>query len=74
MCQLRNQEIGTLSHIFNVFYVITLYTNRKENQVFLMYKETQSGAVAKSNMRKCANISPYMRRLLVIYDFATSPF
>jgi hypothetical protein len=25
-------------------------------------------------MRKCANISPYMRRLLVIYDFATAPF
>ncbi len=22
-------------------------------------------------MRKCANISPYMRRPLVIYDFAT---
>ncbi len=25
-------------------------------------------------MRKCTNISPYMRRLLVIYDFATAPF
>ncbi len=25
-------------------------------------------------MRKCANISPYMRRPLVIYDFATAPF
>jgi hypothetical protein len=25
-------------------------------------------------MRKCANISPYMRRLLVVYDFATAPF
>jgi hypothetical protein len=24
-------------------------------------------------MRKCANISPYMRRLLVIYDFGTAP-
>jgi hypothetical protein len=41
------------------------------------------GAVAKSfmrkgfliqYMRKCANISPYMRRLLVINDFATVPF
>jgi hypothetical protein len=81
MCQLRNQEIGTLSHIFNVFYVITLYTDRKENQIFLMYKETQSGAVAKSYMRKgfliyeeMRNISPYARRPLVIYDFATAPF
>jgi hypothetical protein len=25
-------------------------------------------------MRKCANISPYMRRSLVIYNFATAPF
>ncbi len=25
-------------------------------------------------MRKCANILPYMRRPLVIYDFATAPF
>ncbi len=25
-------------------------------------------------MRKCANFSPYMRRTLVIYDFATAPF
>ena len=24
-------------------------------------------------MKKCANISPYMRRPLVIYDFATAP-
>ncbi len=41
------------------------------------------GAVEKSHirkgflilyMRKSANISPYMRRPLVIYDFATDPF
>jgi hypothetical protein len=25
-------------------------------------------------MRKCANISPYIRRPLAIYDFATAPF
>jgi hypothetical protein len=25
-------------------------------------------------MRKCANISPYMRRPLDIFDFATAPF
>jgi hypothetical protein len=24
-------------------------------------------------MRKCKNISPYMRRPLVLYDFATAP-
>ncbi len=58
-----------------------VYTNKKK--IFLIYKEIQSGAVAKSYvrkgflilyMRKCANISPYMRRQLVIYDFATAPF
>jgi hypothetical protein len=59
------------------------YTDKKENQIFLIYKKIQSGAVAKSYMRKgflilymrkCANISPYMRRSLVIYDLATAPF
>ncbi len=29
---------------------------------------------ASYDMRICANISPYMRRPLVIYDFATAPF
>jgi hypothetical protein len=59
-----------------------IYTDKKENQIFLIYKEIQSGAVTKSymrkgfliHMRKCANISPYMRMPLVIYDFATAPF
>jgi hypothetical protein len=61
----------------------TLYTDIKANQIFLRYKEIQSGAVAKSYMRKgflilymrkCTNISPFMRRPLVIYDFAIAPF
>ncbi len=26
------------------------YTDKKENQIFLIYKEIQNGAVAKSNM------------------------
>jgi hypothetical protein len=47
------------------------YTDKKENQICLIYKEIQSGAV---DMRKFANISPNMRRLLIIYDFATAPF
>jgi hypothetical protein len=56
-------------------------TYKKENQIFLIYKEIQSGAVAKSYMRKgfliyeeCANISPYLRTPLVICDFSTAPF
>ncbi len=28
------------------------YTDKKENQIVLIYKEIQSGAVAKSYMRK----------------------
>jgi hypothetical protein len=57
-------------------------TDKKLNKIFLIYKEIQSGAVAMSYMRKgllilymrkCTIISPYMRRLLVIYDFATAP-
>jgi hypothetical protein len=52
-----------------------MYTDKKENKIFLKYKEIQSGAVAKSYMRKgfliycmrkCANISPYMRRPLCL--------
>jgi hypothetical protein len=50
------------------------YTDKKENQIFLIYKEILSGAVAKSCMRKgfliyeeMRNFSPYMRRPLVIY-------
>ncbi len=34
------------------------YTDKKENQIFLTYKETQSGAVAKS----------YMRKVFLIYE------
>jgi hypothetical protein len=50
------------------------YTYKKEKKIFLTYKENQSETVAKACMRKCANISPYMRRLFFMYDFATPPF
>ncbi len=57
-------------------------TDKNEKKIFLIYREIQSGAVAKSyirngfliySMRKSKNISPYMGRPLVIYDFATAP-
>jgi hypothetical protein len=58
-------------------YVSTLI---KKKIKFSSYREIQSGVVAKSYMRKgflymrkCANISPYMRRPLIMYDFATAP-
>ncbi len=52
----------------------------KEKKIFLIYKEIQNGAVAKSYMRKgfllyeeMRKSFPNMRRPLVIYDFATAP-
>jgi hypothetical protein len=64
-----------------------LYTDKKENQIFLIYKKIQRGAVAKSYMRKGFLIYEemrkyfpilysvqYMRWPLVIYDVATAPF
>jgi hypothetical protein len=56
------------------------HTDKKENQIILIYKEIQSGAVAKSYMRKGFLIYKEMlkyfptRRPLVIYDFAIAPF
>jgi hypothetical protein len=57
------------------------YTDKKENQIFLIYKETQSGAVANSYMiitassfmGKYFRISSYIRKPFLIYDFATAP-
>ncbi len=52
---------------------------KKKNQIFLIYKEIQKGAVAKSYMTKAASsymvkylrISTYIREVFLIYDFAT---
>jgi hypothetical protein len=61
----------------------SLRTDKKENQIFLINKEIQSGAVAKSYIRKdfliYEEMRKYfpiycMRRPLVKYDFATAPF
>jgi hypothetical protein len=53
-----------------------LYTDKKENQIFLIYKEIQSGAFAKSYMRKGFLIYEEMSKYfpLVKYDFASTPF
>ncbi len=50
--------VNSLSEITNARLLQVLYTDRKENQIFLIYKEIQSGAVAKS----------YMRYGFLIYD------
>jgi hypothetical protein len=47
---------------------------KKENQIFLiyMYKEIQSGAIAKSYMRKGFLIYEEMRKYFPIYEEAVS--
>ncbi len=40
---------------------VLLYTDKKENQIFLIDKEIQSGVVAKSYMRK--GYANYMRKI-----------
>jgi hypothetical protein len=48
------------------------YTDKKENKFFLIYKEIQTGAVAKSYMRKGFLIYEVMRKYLVIFEEAVS--
>jgi hypothetical protein len=56
-------------------------TDINENQIFLIYKEIQDGAVAKSYMKvttssymgKYMRISSYIRKPFLIYDFANAP-
>ncbi len=45
---------------------------KKENQIFLIYKDIQSGAVAKSYMRKGFLIYEEMRKYVTIYKEAVS--
>jgi hypothetical protein len=66
--------IATCCNIFSC-------TDKKEMKIFLAYKEIQKGEVAKSLMRQgfliheeIAYIWTYMRRPIVIYDYATAPF
>jgi hypothetical protein len=47
-------------------------TDKKENQIFLIYKEIQNGAVAKSSMRKGFLIYEEMRKYFTIYEEAVS--
>ena len=44
------------------------YTNKKENQIFLIYKEIQSGAVAQSYIRKGFLIYEETRKYFPIYE------
>jgi hypothetical protein len=48
------------------------YTDKKEYKIFLIYREIQSGAVAKSYMRKGILIYEEMRKYFPIYEEAAS--
>jgi hypothetical protein len=49
-----------------------LYTDKKENQIFLIYKTIQNRTVAKSYMREGFLIYEEMRKYLTIYEEAVS--
>jgi hypothetical protein len=51
---------------------ICTHTDKKANKIFLLYKEIQIGAVAKSNKRKGFLIYEEMRKYLTIYEEAVS--
>jgi hypothetical protein len=48
------------------------HTEKKENKIFLIYKEIQSGAVAKSYMRKGFLTYEEIRKYFPIYEEAVS--
>jgi hypothetical protein len=49
-----------------------LHTVKKENKIFLLYKEIQMGSGAKSYMRKGFLIFVEMRKFFTIYEEALS--
>ncbi len=49
-----------------------IYTDKKENQIFLIYREIQSEAVAKSYMSNSFLINEEMRKYFPIYEEAVS--
>jgi hypothetical protein len=48
------------------------YSDKKENKIFLIYKEIHNGAVIKSYLRKGFLIDEEMRKFLAIYEEAVS--
>jgi hypothetical protein len=53
-----------------VSFIICLCTDKKENKIFLIYKEIQSGTVPKLYMRKGFLICEEMRKYFPIYGEA----
>jgi hypothetical protein len=53
-------------------YLIPSHTDKKENKIFLIYKEIQKGSGAKSYMRKGFLIYEEMRKFFPICEEAVS--
>jgi hypothetical protein len=54
----------------------SLYTDKKENQILLIYKEIQIHSYMTNGLLIYGanfRISSYMRKTILIYDFATAP-
>jgi hypothetical protein len=58
-----------VTYILDSFYCTLI---KVENQIFLIYKEIQSGAVAKSYMRKGYLINEKVRKYFPIHEEAVS--
>ncbi len=58
--------------IFVLLYIVIRRTDKKENKMFLIYKEIQMGPVAKSDMRIGFLIFEELCKYLVIYKDAVS--
>jgi hypothetical protein len=66
--------VGTLLYSVHLHspYIYSHHTDKKENEIFLILKEIQMGAFAKSYMRKGFLIYEEMRKYLTIYEEAIS--
>ncbi len=63
----HRHHYGVQDHLNN-----SMHTDQKGKTIFLIYKEIQSGAVAKSYMRKGFLIYEEVRKYLTIYEEAVS--
>jgi hypothetical protein len=71
----RRSKTTSLWHTHSLFtnsplHKLPAYTDQKENQISLIYKEIQSGVVAKLYMRKGFLIYEEMRKYFPIYEAA----
>jgi hypothetical protein len=62
----------TVSQMLYMYMFSASHTDKKEHQIFLIYKEIQSGAVEKSYKRTDFLIYEEMRKYFSIYEEAVS--